>query len=314
MDKAVEVTSAKVIFYTIKLIHPKYHPIWFILYMYLVYFRIAKRKVLYHLRPVPNKLIADILGKRYFDDVNNTVAVNKQNLYSDDRVLLLFAEGSNFYRPVYVVPSENCKEDEVLLSYTLYHNLTNVIGCEKFVPIRLLSYQQNFIQFAEEINISLINSPDDVPHAVIDAVLEQFFRIPKIVKAEDVLEINIKYYAPSIFYRNSKINHVESVYFKINCLKIQNVKKDNLYFCAIGQTEIKQSPNIQSYLPKRFHRRCYFTTEEKVLREVPLCPYGLQDHLKELEKSVKPFCCKSMYTLQLLSFLWLLMFILLYID
>lgn len=284
------IPSVRAIFSTIKFIYPKYHPIWFIIYMYLIYFRIAKRQLAYVLRSTPTKLIANILDKRYFDDINNTVVVNKENLYNNDKVLLLYAEGSNFYRPVYVLGIENCIKDEILLTDTLYHNL----NLEESGTFQLLEFQENCIQFADDLDISLINSSYDIPNAVTDAVLERFFKIPKIVKKGDVLEINIKYYAPEIFYRNRKINHVENIYFKINTVKVKGDETDETCFSAIGHTEIKQSPNVQSYLPKRFYKRCYFSNNEaEVLKEVPLCPYGLRDHLEALEKSVRPFLTRS---------------------
>lgn len=290
MEERLAVPSAKAVFSTIKLLYPKYHPIWFLIYMHLIYYRIAKRQIAYILRPIPSKLIAHILDHRYFDDVNNTIVVNKKNIYSKDKVLLLYAEGSNFYRPLYVLGIENLENDEILLSNTLYHNFS--LELDRY---RLFAYQENFIQFADELDISLINSPFDVSNAVTDAVLEKFFKIPKIVKKGDVLEINIKYYAPDIFYRNSKINHVESIHFKINSVKIKGDEKDETCFSAIGQTEIKQSPNVQSYLPKKFYKRCYFSRDGS-LSEVPLCPYGLLGHLENLVKSARPFLTKRKYS------------------
>lgn len=294
MEETAIIPSAKTVFYTIKLLYPKYHPIWFILYMYLIYFRIAKRKLLYYLKPIPSKIIANILDKRYSDDINNTIIVNESNIYKNDKVLLLYSEGSNFYRPVYVLANTNCAQDNVLLSDTLYHNLTNQYSCKATTQVSLLEYKEHCIEFAEELDISVINSPYDISNAVTDTLLEKFFKIPKIVKIDDILEINIRYYAPDIFYRNSKINHVENIYLKVNYIKIKGNKDDKVCFCAVGQTEVKQSPNVQSYLPKRFYKQCFISSDEDLaVNGVPLCPYGLQEHLENLEKSVKPFFSKS---------------------
>lgn len=289
MEETTLMPSAKAVFFTIKTIYPKYHPVWFILYMYLIYYRIAKRKLQYVLRPVPTKLISDILNRRYFDDINNTVAVCEKNLYSHDKVLLLYAEGSNFYRPVYILPTENCKNDEILLSDTMYHNLKQMSG-ENF---QLLEYKESFVPIAEELDISMISSPFDISNAIIDAVLAKFFKVPKLMGKGDIFEINIKYYAPEIFYKNSKINHVENIYFKCNQIGNKGDEKEAIYFCVIGHTEIRQSPNIQCYLPKRFYKNCSLNIEEG-LRTLPFCPYGLQDHLEKLQKSIRPFLVKSM--------------------
>lgn len=264
--------------------------------MYLIYFRIAKRKVLYKLQPVPSKLLTNILSKKYFDDINNTVVVNANNIYRHDKVVLLYTEGSNFCRPVYVLCIKDCKKDEIILSDTLYHNLSHNYNIQLLNSFKLFEYKEIYIKFAKHLDLSLINSPFDVSNAIIDGVLERFFRQPKIIKKDDILEINVRHYAPEIFYRNSKINHVENIYFKINKIICKEVEeKEGVCFCAIGYTEIKQSPNIQSYLPKRFYKQCYFSSHDKIgrLNQVSLCPYGLQVYLDNLEKSVKPFLTKS---------------------
>lgn len=298
MEEATITPSAKAIFATVKTVYPKYHPIWFIIYIYLIYFSIAKRKLLYHLKSVPSKFMANLLNKKYFDDINNTVAVSKENVYTHDKVLLLYEERTKAYRPVYVLPIAHCKKDEILVTYAFYHNFTSNVAKEQLTNFRLLEYREKMISFAGELDISLVNSPFDISNAIIDGVLARFFKIPKIIKTGDILEINIKYYAPEIFYRNIKINHVDSIYFKINRIKIDGDEGQEEYFCVIGHTEIKQSPNVQSYLPKKVCRQCYFTSDDDViLKEVPLCPYGLQEQLENIERSIRPFLIKSKYNI-----------------
>lgn len=285
--------STKVTFYVIKLVYPKYNPVWFMIYMYLIYFRTIKRKIVYSLKPVPCNIIMTFGGQQYFNDINNTVIVHKDNLYSHDKVLLLYAEGSNFYRPVYVLGSKNCSKEDVMLS-TLYHNIPQKLITVNLTKYQLLEYKENFIQFADELEISLIQSPFDISNAVIDEVLEKYFALPKIVKKGDIIEINIKCYAPDLFYRNSKINHIDNVYIQCNKIKVKDNDKDETYLCVIGHTELKQSPNVQSYLPKKFCKQLNFGHNNV---ELPLCPYGLQNYLDKLHKSVKPFLFKSNYCL-----------------
>lgn len=281
----------KVLFYVSKIIYPKYNPFWFIFYMYLSYFKIMKRKVSYVLQTKPNEYILDYLRPKsiYFSDVNNTIIVYEQNLYGTDRTLRLFCPKRKKYRIVRVVPSTSCEKDVIICSATCCYNLKR---CEFDTPLRLLSFRENLVNFADEIDISLINCPYDISNSVVDSVLETYFKTPKLLNKGDIFEINIKYFAQELFYLNNKINQVESVYFNCNKLVFRNSEVEDSHFCVIGETVVKQSANVQSFVPPKNSKATNKKNYEGI-DEIPLCPYGLQSYLETIKRAVMPFLKKS---------------------
>ncbi|KAJ8919711.1 hypothetical protein NQ315_006239 [Exocentrus adspersus] len=279
--------NTKILFYISKLFYPKYNPFWFVFYMYWSYFRIMKRKFTYNLKSKPGDYILEFLTTQpqYFDDVNSTVVVHAANLYKTDRILKLFCPKKKKYRTVHVFPSQLCPEDALYCSETLFHNL-KLDGFE--APLRLLSVSDSLIRFADEIDVSLINCPYDISNGVIDALLGSYFSTPKLINAGDIFEINIRYFAAELFYVNNKINHVDCVYFKCNKLSFDNVQDGGSYFSVIGETAIKQSANVQSFMPEKSTKIKKSSGPE----ELPLCPYGLQVYLDGLERAVHPFIKK----------------------
>lgn len=283
--------TTKALFYVSKLIYPKYNPFWFIFYMYLSYFKIIKRKTTYILQSKPYKYILDCLScePKHFDDINSTVVVYENNLYRTDRILRLLCLKKQKYRIVRVLPSSTCQKDKIICSETCYYNLNS---CGFDVELKLSSFNEGLVKFASEMDVSLISCPYDISNAVIDAVLEKYFKTPKLLSKGDIIEINIKYFARELFYLNNKVNHVESIFFKCNKLLFENSEVEGTYFCVIGETAIKQSANVQSFVPP--------TSTKSVNRdhcgnfeEVPLCPYGLQSYLESMKKAVTPFLRRS---------------------
>lgn len=287
---------AKVLFYVSKIMYPKYNPFWFVFYMYLSYFNVMKRKVTYILLPKPNKYILDCVSAEpiNFSDVNNTVVVYEQNLYKTDRILRLFCSKRKKYRIVRVVPSPLCQRDLIICSETCHDNLKNC-GFDTS-SLKLLSFREHLVGFAEEIDVSLINCPYDISNAVVDGVLENYFKTPKLLNKGDIFEIDVKYFARELFYLNNKINQVKSVYFKCNRLLFRNLEVEGSYFCVIGETAIKQSANIQSFVPLKSSRA--INKQNHGFGEVPLCPYGLQSYLENIKRAVMPFLRKSEYVIE----------------
>ncbi|KAJ8930076.1 hypothetical protein NQ314_017183 [Rhamnusium bicolor] len=291
-----EEKNSKVLFYISRIIYPGYNPFWFIFYMYYVYFRIIKRKLTFQLQPVPDKIISSYLRTKtnYFNDINNTVITHEQNLYVNDNLLQLICSKSKNHRNIYVVPSSRCRKDMIIVSNTCYYNLksSNFLS-----PVQLLNFHESLIKFADEVDISLINSPYDINNFVTDSILKRYFRTPKLLNKGDILEINIKYFAEDVFFLNNKVNNVESVYFKCNKIIFNNEEVKDSYFCVIGETTIKQSVNIQSFIPPKYTKMVN-NIKYPDFEEVPLCAYGLQTYLEYIEKAIKPFIKKSKLNLK----------------
>ncbi|XP_074026462.1 peroxisomal biogenesis factor 6 isoform X3 [Leptinotarsa decemlineata] len=277
------------LFSTLRTIYPKYHPFWFIFYMYILYYRIVKRKIKYKLKSVSDEVIRHFIkSNNNFNDVNNIVIVQKENVYKSDKILRLFSEENRCSRYVHVVPATEGNDTETLLvADDLYYNLEN--SGFRF-PLRLLNIHCSNVTFADEINISLINSPFDINNSVIDSILERYFKTPKLINKEDIISIDVKYFASDLYFLNSKLKNVHNIYFKCNSVKYRNVDIDKSCYCVIGETAVKQSNNIQSFLPKKSTK--FVGQEGGVIKEIPTCPYGLSDHLENMQVALRPFLRK----------------------
>ncbi|XP_072375630.1 peroxisomal ATPase PEX6 [Diabrotica undecimpunctata] len=286
--------DAKILFSIIKAKYPKYHPFWFILYMYILYTRTLKRQYLYNLRPVSTDFIIKYLkNKSDFKDIHSTVIVNIHNIYTSDKVLKLYCDKTKHTRIVYTVPLTGCEKHELLVSNTFFENLSNI---NLINSLRLLCCSLDQNKIAQEINISLISCPFDINNSLSDALLERYFKKPKLLRKGDLIEINIKYVAEDIFFLNSKVNNVYSVFYKCNKVIYQEKEVTETLYCVLGETAIKQSVNVQSFIPKRTSKVVPDSKEE--FKELCLCPYGLQNYFQEMQLAVKPFLRKLRLSLK----------------
>lgn len=287
-DENGSAQQLKIVLYISKLLYTKYEPIWFIIYMYIIYFRIAKRKLKYNIRMVPDDVIINCTSKHnIFNDINNTVIVNEKNLYKFDKLLKLVCESSNNFRFVYVIGSKHCAENEILVNSVHCDNLKNNGILSK---VQLQNYNEKLVHFAEEINVSLVATPIDVSNSLCETILGKYFKTPKLVAPGDIIDINIKYFAEDLYFINSKVSFAENIYFKSNKVLSRNMN-DNC-FCAVGETSIRQSANVQSFLPKK-HCRLTCSKVCGPFKEIPLCPYGLQEYLDDIQAAIRPFLGRS---------------------
>lgn len=261
--------------------------------MYVLYLRTIKRNVKYTLRPVSVEDIIKIVnGNSHFRDIHNTVIVNIDNIYKSDKILKLYCDKTKSSRNVYPVPNEDCDKNELLVSDTFYNNLLNqnLIG-----STRLLN-NINPIKFADEISISLISSQHEISNSLLDSLLERYLMKPKLIRKYDIIEIDVKYFAERLSLLNSSVNSVQSIFFKCNNVSYNNKYVDGCYYCVLGETAIKQSINIQSFVPKRTTK--LVKSDTGIFKALPICPYGLQEYFDEIELAVKPFLIKSKLSLQ----------------
>lgn len=221
-----------------RLIHGRCYAV-FILYMLYQYRRVLRRSIKYKLKTVPDTFILTI-GLDSVWDPNNTVIVYCTNVLIQDKVLLLHQ--GNKFRHVYVLPSSlwpvNETKDIILVPDTLYHNLSEFQLNEDF---ELRECTCTNVIYSDEVVVSLINCPTEINNATIDSLLQNYFSLPKIVYNSDIITINVRQFGEKEFYLNRKINSVENVHFKCTT-------KGG--FCLFGKTAIKQSANIQNFIPK----------------------------------------------------------------
>ncbi|XP_056631650.1 peroxisomal ATPase PEX6 isoform X1 [Diorhabda sublineata] len=288
-----KIEQAKLLLTIIKFKYQKYHPYWFIFYMYVLYLRTIKRNVKYTLTPIAVEDIIKIVNvKSPLRDINNTVIVNSDNIYKSDKILKLYCDKTKSSRNIYPVPNENCDKNKLFISDTFYNNLLN----QNFIgSVRLLN-NINCIKVADEISISLVCSQHEISNSLLDSLLERYFRKPKLIRKYDIIEIDIKYFAEPLSLLNSSVNSVHSIFLKCNNVSYNNNYVDGCYYCVWGETAIKQSVNIQSFVPKRTTKLIKSTN--KGFKTLPICPYGLQEYFDEIELAIKPFLRKSKLSLQ----------------
>lgn len=285
----IEDKEIKILFTALKILYPKYHPFWFIFYMYIWYLRTIKRQLKCNVQPVSIDFITkNINGKHLFKDLNHTVVVHPENIYLSDKVLKLYCDKSKNFTIVYPIADSRCKKKELLVSDTFYLNLLNL---NLINNLRLLNYNINCLKFADEINISLVSSPFDINNSLSDSIIERFFKTPKLVRRGDLIEINIKYSAEEIYYLNSKINNVHSVFYKCNKVIYKDEEVTGTFCCVIGETAVKQGINIQTFLPKKTMK--FIPKNDEFFKQLPIVPYGLQTYFEDIQIAAKPFLRKG---------------------
>ncbi|XP_050312239.1 nuclear valosin-containing protein-like isoform X3 [Anthonomus grandis grandis] len=283
---------SRTIFTISKLIYPKYNPIWFVIYMYVKYHSIFKRQIKYKLETLPDKALLNILQKVAMSssDVHNCALVHPENVYLSDKILNLHHKEIKHAKSARIVTSLSCKRDTLYVSNTFVHNLSVPSDCG---DIKLLK-PSKYIEVAQEIDLSLISCPHDLSNAVTDSVVKSYFKYPKLIQVGDIVSVNIKYFCPALFYTDLKLNGVEQIHFKCNKVIYQNIQVQGQFFCVIGTTAIKQSANLQSYIPNvsKLATKSVESGEE-MLSGIDMCPYGLQRYLGELTLAVAPFIKSS---------------------
>lgn len=277
-----------VVYQVSRLIYPKYHPLWFVIYMYIQYHTVKKRSYKYTVKTLPDAVLWSIVKKspKSQSEVNSCVIVHPSNVYVSDRVLNMCSD--KFTRVVIVVPYLLCPLNCLYISNTLKHNA----GLDlKKTEFKLTKPVTEKTKFAQEIELAQIVSPVDVSTSVIDEAVKNYFTLPKLVCSGDIVKIHIKYFAPTVFYTNSKLSTVECLYFKCKKVTYNNIETMEQCFCVIGKTSIRQAANLQCFLPKVDTISPQVTDND--LLEVPICPYGLHQYYKTLKRAVKPFIQKS---------------------
>ncbi|XP_066256260.1 peroxisomal ATPase PEX6 isoform X2 [Euwallacea similis] len=271
------------VFYILKTIYPKYHPIWFVIYMYFKYFSVLKRHMRYSAKAMPENVLWRHVQQysKSNCDINNCVLVNPSNLYPSDRILDLIHSESKTFRKVIVIPHSLCSNNILYVSPTLLFHL------KKESDLRL-SKSATLPCIASEIHLAQLSSCDAITSR--KEHMEGYFQLPKLVKAGDIVCINVENFIKPIFYSNFKNGSIEKFYYK--CTKVLREDKSvtDEHFCVFGQTTIKHVTSEQIFLPKiSVVGTRAAENGSTTFGEVPVCPYGLQGYFDMLRAAIYPF-------------------------
>ncbi|KAK5640545.1 hypothetical protein RI129_011356 [Pyrocoelia pectoralis] len=262
---------------------PKYPSYFFPIYMIYRYNFVWKRKKSFKLIPLPYEAIESLVneyGSSFNDDIDNVVIIAKSfldNLSITENCVRIDT------KPAHVIGAD-IPDEIVYISDTLSHN--RHVDTAKFTYTSTTQIQQ-----AHEVDLSLISTCFDLSTGLVDRLVKNYFRSPKLVCVNDLISISFKKYAPDYYYtKNSKWHGLKFVYLKCNRLTV-NDKLIDYGFCILGETAIKQSANVQSFIPPILK---VFVDEKSCIDE---CPYGLKLYVDKLTRAVRPFL-KS-YTIKL---------------
>lgn len=263
------------------IVYPKYNPYCFILYMLQAFCETEKQKVTYKLRVVSRKVLNYLLKPdTRLLDLNNTVFVNTNVLSPKTQFCVIITQDQDTLvrRKVHVINTK-LKSGDILISPTLMHNLKNAKIC------KLKEYREVNTEFADEVEISLINSQNDWSHFIIDNVLKSYFKTPKLVYTGDIIEISLMEFGESIFFSNCKIKDInENIYFVCNKMISKNRIVNTGFFCVFNETTLKQTSNVRSFIP---------SIHENQLYDQSLCPNGMENYFRAMQKAVAPFITKN---------------------
>lgn len=262
--------------------------------MLLKYIKLRKAKTHFKLHAVPTNFIVHTTSNNHLVDANNCILINLMYhsaiLNSAEFAQLKFG---NLTRLVQVVPTEalELNSNEILVSYTLKHNLRN-IGCDDTMKTcQVLPVNINNIKTAAEVHLAGVTCQQVLANSVTDIILKSYFRNPKLVYKNDLIPISLKQHAAEFHYTNLTCNEVDEMYFKCQQISIEGVSDCiDGYFCVVGGTTLTLAAEIQSSLPKAVNimrqNLCDSKHDQLVINS---CPYGLETYLNKLEIASKPF-------------------------
>ncbi|XP_044256953.1 peroxisome assembly factor 2 [Tribolium madens] len=256
--------------YLAKIAYPRHNSHCFIIYMIVNYCDILKQQQIFTLRGVSPEFLTNFVRETLWD-IDNTIVVND----NVERSCLKYIVVNNTSRKVNVITKKFDNKSVALLSYNLLYNLKGAItgsfkkcGCEN-------------LQFADEVELSLVNSACDWSHFVIDSCLKNFFDVPKLLYEGDLISIDLKKHGKEVFYQTNKITNInEKLHFKCNKIIYLGDNVEGGYLCS-KKTTLKQATNIQSFIPN-----------ENLDLEKTL-PSAFDTYFGDLRKAVLPFIKKN---------------------
>ncbi|XP_031356547.1 peroxisome assembly factor 2 [Photinus pyralis] len=273
--------GASVLCYVCRLRFPTYPPHYFPLYMLFRYNCIRRRRKAFELVALPYEAIERLIirdGATFNDDINNTLVLSKtylQSLAIGEDVVVINT------KPAHLVGASGIPEDRAYISDTLHHN--------RRVNSTTLAYTTlSRLPKADEVDLSAISTCHDLGSALVDSLVTNYFRSLKIACVGDVISVELERYAPEFRYTNGKLHGLRFVHFRCNRLLVGEVGRE-FGVVVLGETSIKQSANVQSFLPAVISRTVTFDPADCERWSIDCCPYGLRVYSDRVVKAVRPF-------------------------
>ncbi|XP_012526182.1 peroxisome assembly factor 2 [Monomorium pharaonis] len=199
------------------------------------------------------------------------------------------------------VPDVN--ENTVLVSEMTEHNLRNVLCCEQLDDsCFLLPLEDDAIEFATELRISLIGNPHDCAKEMIDTMVKNYFLHPRFLHVNDVFRIDPREHAQDLFY-TSESPTISARYFTVRGLKVNrngHSSNVNSSYVVLGESMLIQETQVlYDYIPReRVHSlpdSAFFAQgSEMVQRSLNhKYPSALMEPLEHLESCIMPFLKKD---------------------
>ncbi|XP_076264418.1 peroxisomal biogenesis factor 6 isoform X1 [Rhynchophorus ferrugineus] len=279
-----QMSDSKLVIFVSGLIFPKYNAFWFLFYMYIKYYSVYKRLILYKLKTVSDDVLYNFVRKYQSHCDNNIVVVHPNAIYENDTIIELYHKDTDTSRVAFILPDGICQKDCIYISDTMFSN-SALTDCN----IKLIKPRRP-VKIADEIELSLISSPHDISNVLIDDLIMSYFELPKIVYQNDILTLNVKHLVTANYYSDLKVNITKKIYFKCIKVFINNLTTSRACLCVVGKTTIKQVPNTQSFVPKVLSDgpKSVKMEEAKHLADITVCPYYLEIY-RNIAKAVASY-------------------------
>lgn len=297
-----DIPHAKVLLYVSRILFPTYPGYYFPCYMVLQYCEINSRKKEYHVLVVPDKLLSDALKRTVKDtcvDVNNCIVMKAKSLnlcFVNVRALNKLQEKFRVVQAVELAV-ESLSNNEMLLSETLHYNIKCLKETSSAVIINSVNIRN--IKTASEVDISQVNSHCDISSLVTDTILKRYFCTPRLLYKNDIISIHLTEYGAEFLYTYRHLSELSTIYFKCNRIDCgEDLDCEGCYICVADETCLKQSANVQSFIPQRHKTvlRYHCSNNDDIKqRTIDSYPYGLSRYFQDFEASVTSFLSQSLY-------------------
>lgn len=301
-------SNCRTILYVSKILFKRFPSYLFPCYMFITYIKLQKTNKRYSAKAVPDKFVNNLVKYEMNGtfDTNNIVVLSNSLLQEivsvNNGFLKIRAWSKNSIireRITQVFCTDTVTTKVIILSDTLAHNFGPVKTGQE-ISLTLSYIHDPCLKIANEVDISLISVHNGISAVVTDGILKQYFRTPKILYKNDIVAIDVHKYGAHFYYTNKHVNEIHTIYFKCNRIKIeQNENDDGPCVCVSDETCLKQSADVQSYIPSR--SQCLRLIGDEHFKEsirdalIDICPHSLDSYAHDLESAISPFIEKSQF-------------------
>lgn len=303
-------------YYVLKIIYPNYP-----LYTFPLFIKLCVFSSLFYKRNQPLKLKLRIIPAQLYENFVHFSSEN--NLYCDKNSVLIVSQFVYKYltnkskhnwvklsqnpisgttRIVAVKPSNCCFINNIIISENSYFNLKRFFKESNDIDTIVLEIFKGPIpSVANEVLLSFIKCPLEVPKDLQYAVLGTYFSSPKLVYIDDIHEIILNHETGgNSYYKYMNIcDTLKSIHFK--CINICGTRNTEMgYFIVKDITTIQEQQNISSLLPKKSfiyaensifdeQRIIKYYIQQKSFNISNICPDGLMQYYEIVIESLESF-------------------------